>query len=242
VKWRKLGRRARPFVVTAAGGFLSAYLLVALFIFPNRSVASDQPVPNVTGIAYTEAVERLAQAGFKAAKGEQRYQATAPKGAVLAQTPEPGTIEPKGATVVLDLSRGQQLGEVPRLVGLTQQQAEIALGNAGLDVGEVSTLKSNAPRGQVLASSPVAGKSVPLPSPVNLTVSEGPATVMVPDVMGQDYNQARALLFQLGFQVGHVTVDSSGRFAPNTVIGQSPAASSNAPAGTTVSLTISGTP
>jgi beta-lactam-binding protein with PASTA domain len=65
---------------------------------------------------------------------------------------------------------------------------------------------------------------------------------MVPDVMGQDYNQARALLFQLGFQVGHVTVDSSGRFTPNTVIGQSPAASSNAPAGTTVSLTISGRP
>jgi serine/threonine-protein kinase len=242
VKSRKLGRRIRPFVVTAASGFLSAYLLVALFIFPNRSDASDQPVPNVTGLAYTDAAAKLEQAGFKAARGEQRYQATAPKGAVLAQTPEPGTVEPRGTTVVLDLSRGQQMGEVPRVVGLTQQQAEMEIGNAGLDVGEVSTLKSDAPRGQVLASSPVAGKSVPLPSPVNLTVSEGPATVMIPDVMGQDYAHARMLLTQLGFKVGHVTVDSSGRFTPNTVIGQSPAANSSAPAGTTISLTIAGTP
>lgn len=239
--WRRFGRRARPFLVTAAGGFLSAYLIVALFIFPSRSEASDQPVPNVTGLAYNDAAAQLQQAGFKAARGEQRYQATAPRGTVLAQTPDPGTVEPPGTTVVLDLSRGQQMGEVPRVVGLTQQQAAVAIGNAGLDVGEVNMLKSDAPRGQVLASSPVAGKSVPLPSPVNLTVSDGPSLVRVPDVMGEGYAHARTLLAQLGFKVGEVTVDTSGYFTPNVVIGQSPAANSEAPAGTTVRLTISGT-
>jgi beta-lactam-binding protein with PASTA domain len=235
-------RRVVPFLATATGGLLSAYLLVAFVVFPHRADASDRPVPNVTGLAYADAAARLEQAGFKAARGEQRYQATAPKGSVLAQTPEPGTVEPQGTAVVLDLSRGQRMGDVPRLVGLTQQDAEAAIANAGLDVGEVTSIENGAPRGQVISSSPAAGKSVPMPSPVNLTVSSGPAMVTVPDVMGQDYHQARSLLTQLGFTVGHVDTDTSRHFTPNTVIGQSPAANSHAPAGTTISLTISRAP
>jgi serine/threonine-protein kinase len=242
VKPRGLARRTIPFLVAATGGFLLAYVIVALFIFPTRLISSDAHVPNVTGIQYADAAAKLKAAGFKAAKGEQRYQTGTPDGAVLAQTPRPGSVEPKGTTVVLDLSRGERMVEVPRIVGLTRQQAEMALESAGFDVGEVTETKNDAPRGQVLSSHPDGGARAPVPSPVSFTVSAGPATVNIPDITGQDYDAARALLAQLGFGLGHVTLDSSSTLPRNMVIEQSPAANTSAPAGTTINLVISGHP
>lgn len=237
---RGMARRSIPYLAAATGGFVLAYLVVALFIFPARLVSSDLPVPNVTGIDWAAAKAKLETAGFKVARGEQRYTTGAPEGAILSQSPAPGSIEPKGSAVVLDVSRGQRSGEVPRLVGLTRQQAEMAIQNAGLDIGDVTAMADDAPRGQVLSTSPEAGARVPIPSAVSLVVSDGPGTVHVPDVTGQDYASARSLLGQLGFVVGRVTVDTASTFPPNTVVGQSPAANSSAPAGATITLTIAG--
>jgi serine/threonine-protein kinase len=242
VKWRGLARRAIPYVVSATSGFLLAYLLVAMFIFPAKLISSDTKVPNVVGLSYGDASKRLSAAGFVPAKGGQRYHASVPSGVVLAQNPLPDATAPKKSKVLLDVSRGQPRGEIPTLVGLTRQQAELAILRAGLAVGKVTEVRSSSPRGQVLSSSPPEGSRVPLPSAVNLRVSTGPPTVSVPDVTGQGYAEARSLLGQLGFVVGTVTVDSSGAFPPNTVIAQSPAANRPVAAGSTVNLTIAGSP
>lgn len=242
MKWRGFSRRSIPFVVAATAGFLLAYAIVALFIFPAQLVSSDVPVPSVTGIDYDSAVAHLKGAGFKSARGEQRFTTAEPEGIVLAQDPLPGSILPKGSKVVLDVSRGQRQGEVPHVVGLTREQAVLAIQNAGLDTGEIAETRNDAPRGQVLSSDPAGGARVALPSAVHLVVSSGPATLRVPDVTGQDYSSARSLLGQVGFAVGPVRVDSTSTFPPSTVISQSPAANSSAPAGSTVNLTISAGP
>jgi beta-lactam-binding protein with PASTA domain len=184
----------------------------------------------------------LAKAGLKVARGEQRYDNTAPSGSVLAQNPPPGGKQPAGFTVVLDVSRGQRLIEVPRLVGLTRQQAQQTLENAGLEMGVVSQADNDAPLGQVLSTSPAAGARVPVPSPVSFTVSAGPAAVSIPDITGQDVNAARALLTQLGFVVGAVTYDSTSNLPPNAVISQTPAAGSPAHAGARIDITLAGRP
>jgi beta-lactam-binding protein with PASTA domain len=242
VRVRRLARRSLPYLGSAVSGFVIAYAIVAVFIFPGELVSSDVRVPNVTGLAYAEAAAKLKAAGLKAARGERRYQIGMPEDAVIAQTPLPGSLEPKGASIVLDLSLGQRMGEVPRIVGLTREQAERAIEDAGLDVGDVIQRENEAPRGQVLASSPPGGARVPIPSRVSFTVSAGPATLVVPDLTGQDYVSARSLLVQLGFTVGRVIIDSATTLPPNMVIAQSPAANSSAPAGTAITLTVSGRP
>lgn len=241
-KWRRLLKRAAPYIGAALGGFALAYFIVAVFIFPPTSAASDLSVPNVTGLSFDSATAKLHDEGFKVARGERRFDASAPAGLVLGQTPTPGTTEPKGYTVVLDVSRGQRSVEVPRVVGLTREQATSEIEDAGLEVGEVKTVENAAPRGQVLLSSPVGGATAPTPSKVDLTVSDGPGELTVPDLIGQDYGQARSLLGQLGFEVGEVKYENNPAFRPNTVIGQSPAANSSASAGTTIKLTVSGQP
>ena len=231
-------RRAIPYLAAAAGGFGAAYLIVAFFVFPASLSSADVPVPNVTGLPYADASARLVQSGFRAAKGEQRYDNTAPEGTVLAQNPLPDAVESRGARVVLDLSRGQRMVEVPRVVGMTLPQARQTIESTGLDVGDVTGKDDPAARGTVLASGPLGGTRVPVPSPVALTVSNGPATVTIPDVVGQDYAAARTLLQQLGFAVGEVSVDSTSALPANSVISQSPGAGTTAAAGDTIALVI----
>lgn len=240
MRWRGGARRALPFVIAATAGFVFSYLLVAFFVLPATIIPSDRKVPNVVGMSYEEAQKRLTTDGFRAAAGEQRFHASAPTGTVLEQEPPPNSVEAKGAEIVLHVSSGQRRGEVPNVVGMTRQQAELAIENAGLDVGDVEEIRTNTPRGTVSASRPVAGTRVTVPSSVTLTVSVGPASVDMPDVVGENYSRARTVLEQLGLRIGDVNVDSTSLAPGNTVIAQTPAAGRALGAGSRVALTVSG--
>ncbi|MDQ6828010.1 MAG: PASTA domain-containing protein [Gemmatimonadota bacterium] len=233
-------RRAIPFLVIGIGGFLVAYVIVVLFVFPSRLVSNDNKIPNVMGIRYDDAERRLTNAGFAPAKGESRYHATAAPGQVLGQNPVPGSVMPKGARVVLDVSLGQRQAPIPRVVGMTRAEAGQALEAAGLEVGEVLEEASGHSRGQVLATQPVAGVRVPIGSTVDLMVSRGPSSVEVPDVVGQSYPDARNRITQLGLAVGKISIDSGSALQPNSVVTQNPASGRTVSPGTPVNLTIAG--
>jgi beta-lactam-binding protein with PASTA domain len=237
--WRGLARRSLPYLITATGGFVLAYLLVAFVIFPARLIPSDRKVPNVIGMPHEDAVRRLQGDGFRASTRDQRFSTAAPAGTVLEQSPAPGTEAPRGETVALDVSRGQRQGEVPPLLGLTVAQAEQLLENEGLNLGEVTEREDVAPRGQVIASSPPTATRVPVPSVVTLVVSSGPKLVELPDIVGQSGSQARSLLQQLGFRVA-MQVDSFSSMPAGTVVDQDPAGGRSVRAGSRVTLTVSG--
>jgi beta-lactam-binding protein with PASTA domain len=242
VRWRGQARRTIPYLVAATAGFILAYAIVALFVFPSELISTDTKVPNVLGLRYDDAVKELETRGFVAVRGAERYHGSTPAGTVLQQAPVPDAVERRGTNVELEVSRGQQMGEVHLLAGLTRAQAETAIERAGLAVGSVLEANSESPRGQVLASRPRGGERVTVPSAVDLTVSRGPATVQVPDVMGQSIDAARTLIIQLGLKIGQVTVDSTSPQPPGTVIGQTPNANQTVPGGSGVTLRISARP
>lgn len=239
-RWRALTRRLLPYAAVAVGGFLLAYLFLFFFVFRSELVPSVGRVPNVVGLLADDAKSRLEAAGLKPKVGETRYHATAPTNAVLDQSPRPGVALPRGTVVTLDLSGGQRMATVPRVAGATQQQAQVLLENAGFDVGDVVVRRGAAPRGQVVATDPGEGQTVALPRTVTLTVSGGPPTVALPDVLGRSLGEARSALEQLGLTVVGVTVDSASLGPPDVVTAQMPAAGSAVVAGTGVRLTVSG--
>src|SRR5471032_1728141 len=106
MSFRSRMRGSLPYVVAALAGFGLAFLIVAFFIFPAGVVPRDVKVPNVTGLTFDDAVQRLAQAGFKGEKGEERIDNASPKLTVLGQTPMPGTKDAIGSTVSLVVSGG----------------------------------------------------------------------------------------------------------------------------------------
>jgi len=163
----------------------------------------------------------------------------APKSTVLAQSSPPGSSEPRGTEIMLDVSGGQRQVQVPPVVGLTQALAQDAIEKAGLEVGDVREQESQSARGAVLSTSPASGSAVSPSTRVDLVVSSGPPAVNAPDVVGQSYATARAMLEQVGLRLGDVITDSLATTGiPQTVISQTPAAGARLAPGTRVSLTI----
>lgn len=238
MNWRATSRRLLPYAFVAAGGFLLAYLVVAFLVFPPQIVPDDAKVPQVVGLLFDEAVTRLEAAGFKAKTGEERFVELAPKSTVLGQSPPPGATEPRGTEIVLDISAGQRQLQVPPVMGLTQALAQEAIEQAGLELGDVKEQESQSARGAVLAVYPGVGTTVSPSTRVDLIISSGPPMVNAPDVVGQSYGSARAMLEQVGLKLGDVTTDSLATGVPQTVISQSPAAGSRLAPGSRVSLSI----
>ena len=98
---RNAVRGSIPYAVVAASGFLIAYVLVYLFVFPTRLVPDDRPVPDVRGQLADDAASTLRAAGFDAQTGTPRVNASVPAGTVVDQSPAPATQKPRGATVTI---------------------------------------------------------------------------------------------------------------------------------------------
>jgi serine/threonine-protein kinase len=240
VNWRDASRRALPYLIAATSGFLIAYMVVAFVVFPAEIIPDDALVPNVVESSYDDAARILSRAGFRAQRGEQRFHATAPSRTVLQQDPPGGSRERTGTVVTLHISSGQRTTTVPRVIGNTRQQAQIAIENAGLEVARVDIEHSDAPAGQVIATRPLAGEQVILPASVTIVVSRGPATAEVPNLVGATLPSARDRLQALGLRVGAVTIDSLSTEPANTVTAQDPEPGRGVPSGQLINLTISG--
>lgn len=236
---RALGRRAFPYLLVSVFGFLLAYILLFLFAFPAEVLPDDGKVPTVVGTRFEEAVSALEKAGFHGVQGETRFHKTVAQGIVLQQDPPAGSTQKRGIDVTLAVSGGQRSAVVPDVAGLGQQQARLAIENAGFQFGPITQQTSDQPRGAVVGSSPAAGEQIPLPAVVRIAVSQGPASLQVPDLTGRTVADARSTLEQLGLHLGAVSRDTSSFQPENTVLSQSPAAGQMIGAGGRVSLSIS---
>ena len=236
---RALPKRAFPYLIVSSGGFLLAYVLLFLFAFPADVLPDDGRVPRVVGMSFEAASQALEKNGFHALKGDTRFHKTIPEGVVLEQDPPAGSVQKRGAEVTVAVSAGQSTATVPIVVGSTQQQAQIAIENAGFTFGSVSQQTSDQPRGAVIATDPAAGTTTELPATVSITLSQGPSTVQIPDLTGRTLADARSTLEQIGLRLGATSRDTSSFMPENTVLGQAPTAGATVSAGASVNLRVS---
>lgn len=131
-----------------------------------------------------------------------------------------------------------QLVAVPKLVGLTLDQAKAAVVTSGFAVQEEDRVISNKPAGTILSQTPQAGDQAASGSPIRVTVSGGKTGEKVPSVLGKKRENAVSVLEAAGFKVGSVTVVSDP--APEgTVMSQTPSPDATAPKGATIKITVS---
>lgn len=237
---RGRSRRALPYLIAATSGFLIAYMVVAFVIFPADIIPDDAVVPSVVNTSFDDATRMLSRAGFKAQRGESRFHATAAGRTVLQQEPPAGSREKTGAVITLHVSSGQRTSTVPAVLGSTRQQAQIAIENAGLEMGRLEMQHSDRPAGLVIGVRPQAGEKLTLPARVDLVVSRGPATSEIPNLIGQTLPQARTLLQTMGLLVGAVEIDTTSIEIANTVTAQEPQPGQTVVSGAMVKLIISG--
>jgi eukaryotic-like serine/threonine-protein kinase len=235
-------QRISPYLAATFGGFALAWVLVAAFVFTPGAAPGDSKLPNVIGLSFDVASQRLQQAGFKAQRGEMRYENAAPRMSVLQMTPGQGTSQPLGSAVTLDLSNGPRTGAVPNVIGMQPARAESVLAAAGFSPAPDTILQaSDQPLGSVIQTRPAAGTHAVVPSTIRLVVSAGPATIGVPDLAGRTIVEARILLEQVGLTLGDVTILSGGGDQNlASVVRQNPTAGTLVPAGSRVTVSVSG--
>ena len=231
-------RRAMPYLIASALAFTSAYIVVAVAVFPADGGPDDVTVPSVTGMTIDDATKRLEKAGFKLAQGQSRPSEGAPAGTIIEQTPLGGSLTNPGATVSVVTSAGQREAVIPETRGMSRRDAERALADAGFSVGAVQQQPSDSARGTVLATVPAAGTKAAAGA-VTLVLSNGPPSVTLPNVVGRSYGDARSALEQIGLLVNGSGLDSASTEPAGTVVSQSPSAGRTVPSGTTIQLRIS---
>jgi beta-lactam-binding protein with PASTA domain len=111
--------------------------------------------------------------------------------------------------------------DVPRLAGLSQQQALRSATETGLEVRFGATEHSErVPAGRVLRTDPGAGDRVRRGAMLLVVTSSGPPPVQVPDVVGATRDDATRALSGAGLQA-RVSQRSSGEVPEGSVISQS---------------------
>jgi beta-lactam-binding protein with PASTA domain len=123
------------------------------------------------------------------------------------------------------------------VVGFTIQEATVALEGQGLQVGDITLEPSDVDTGRVLAQNPAAGSSLALGSRVDLVVA-GDSNPIVPDLLTLTETDAVNALIAVGLRPGEISRSSSSKPA-GEVIGQTPGAAEQVPAGTLVDLVVS---
>ena len=129
-----------------------------------------------------------------------------------------------GATWYLTVGPGRRV-PVPNIVGMSEDQAQLALEKQGLDWGTPERVYSDTvPAGSIVSCQPKAGQKVGLGQAVTATVSRGVETKTVPDVVRKTKDQATAAITAAGLTLGDVTEEYSASVESGKVISCDPKA------------------
>jgi serine/threonine-protein kinase len=150
---------------------------------PGQSVAKGETVavtlaealpsvPDVTGRGLSEATLLLEQAGYKVQQGEAVSDDKVPEGKIVKQVPMAGTNLEKDKTVLVQLSSGANLVEIPKVTGLTLSNAKAQIEKAGLKVGALRWVYADeAGYMAVLNQKPAPGEKAQPGTEVTLSVN-----------------------------------------------------------------------
>ena len=129
--------------------------------------------PGITNTSLSNAESLLQSVGLGFTVTNVPNNAT--QGTVLSSNPSSGSRVAKGSSVALSVSSGPSDVRVPSVIGQTQSGAGNVLGQAGLNVGNITEGYSNQyGPGVVISSTPAAGTSVKPGTSVDIQVSQGP--------------------------------------------------------------------
>ena len=139
--------------------------------------------------------------------------------------------------MTLQVGNGPDQAAVPPLNGKTVAEAGPLLTERGLLLGaQTEQNTSDATQvGKILSSTPAAGENVAAGTPVAVVIGKQQTTVAVPNVVGQDADDARNELEDAGFTVKSTSVDGGN---DGEVASTDPAAGTQAPQKSTVTLRV----
>jgi serine/threonine-protein kinase len=197
-------------------------------------------VPPLVGQTQEDAESILEDARLQLGEVTEEPSDEVEEGLVIRQSPEAGQQVDARSSVDIVVSAGPESVTVPPVVGLSEEDARAALDAAGLEV-EVIRDSAEEPAGEVIAQDPSAGTQVAPGDTVAITVSEGPQGEPMPNVVGEDADEAEDFLEdEFGLNVNREAETEPCAQPPGTVCRQDPDPGTQVSEGDTVTIFVQG--
>jgi eukaryotic-like serine/threonine-protein kinase len=204
----------------------------------NRRVVK---VPDLGGKSLNDALTQLSPLHLGIAKDGEQFDKSFPAGTIVRQNPPKDMEVREGRIVRVTVSQGGESLFVPDIIGQPLRNAQTALQNAGLNMGEIDRRPSlRFEKDVVMATDPAASQAVSKNALVNLIVSGGAPGAdvqLTPDFVGKNVNDVKA--WAASHQIPVVTREENdlGKGA-GEVLTQSPAADSSIRLGETLTIVV----
>lgn len=233
-KNKKKRRKLYAFIAVLVFGLGAA----ALAAFASLFGAEDVVVPDVTGLAYEEAVQQLESLNLIPVE-EEEYSDEVEKDYIIRQSPPPDSTVKEGSEVKIFVSLGKEKKTVENYIGMSKEHVERLISNLNFADVEWIEVESDEPAGIVLAQNPEQGEEVIIEeTKLVLEYSSGVQTVRLDNLIGMSRKDAESYLKNNGLKV-EISKQFSDRAAKNRVIAQNPKPFVEVEKGSTVKLVIS---
>jgi serine/threonine protein kinase len=202
--------KVKPHIATIIMTVFMVVFLTLFIIYSYKYYGSETPthsmilVPTVENIPAENAEEILSLFNLNLVIKDEIYNSEIPEGSIIEQTPEPGENIQPGSDIEVIISKGPEITYIltPNLIGLSQEDAMQVLEDYGLVRGDISreyssTFKEN----HIISQTPEFNEKIKPGGTVNLTVSKGEETILIPNIIGLDYVYASNYLESLGLVV-----------------------------------------
>lgn len=202
--------------------------------------AKEVQIPNLINLTLEEAEEKAKELNLQVEVQEEKYHLEIPEGQIIEQ--DPGYQEnykvKEGTTVKVVVSKGQEIVKMPKVVGLTRDDAVNLLRDTGLEVTVEEDYSDSVEKGYVIKQDTEEGEEIPAGTTVTIYVSSGIEQVTVPDLSGKTESEAKSAISnaKLKWKSTDKTSDSS---KPNgVVVNQSISSGSMVDKNTEITITI----
>ena len=180
----------------------------------NVTNPKEVEMPNIVGLSKEEAQQRIEGAKLKFEVASEEYNKDVEENHVISQDPtyvEGYNKVKEGSTVKVVLSKGTEKTKVPKVVGMSQEDAVTAIEDAKLKAEIVEETSKKVQEGYVISQETDANTEVDAGETVKIHVSTGVEKSTVPGVVGKSQDEAKKTLQDLGFVVTVTTAEDSSK-------------------------------
>lgn len=222
-------------------------LVAGVAIFEFYVNVQEVRMPAVEGKTQEEAKSILQEQGLKNIQITLAAHPTIQAGRVISQDPPAETKIKVTRSIILTVSQGPEIREVPNVVGLSTNEARIKISQYELNVVEPpqERYSDEYPLGVVMDQEPKPNSKLSRGSGVTLSVSKGPkpADIKVPNLAGMTVEQARSELDKVKLKLdGNIVKATSVDYLTGQIISHNPAKGTAVEEGSTVQVTVSNGP
>lgn len=202
--------------------------------------AKEVQIPNLQGLTKEEAEQKAKELKIKVEVSEEKYHLEIPEGQIIEQDPkyQDNYKIKEGSTIKIVISKGQEIVEMPKVVGKTRDEATSALKEVGLEVKVEEEFSDDVEKNYIIKQEIKEGEKIPAGTTVTIYSSMGIEQVAVPDLSGKTESEAKNAISsaKLKWKSTDKTSDSS---KPNgVVVNQSISSGSMVDKNTEITITV----